>query len=51
MTRIFWGLLHKSVPREFLTLPFDRFWLRIRGDIRNQQDFLTDEGSFLLNIR
>jgi hypothetical protein len=33
------GLLHKSVPHESLTLPFEpfRFWLLIRGDIRNRK--------------
>ncbi len=31
------GILQKLVPHRSLTLPFElfRFWLRIRGDIRN----------------
>jgi hypothetical protein len=35
----FLGFLHKSVPHEYLTLPFEpfQFCLRIRGDIRNQK--------------
>jgi hypothetical protein len=33
----FLGFLQKLVPHRSLTLPFEpfRFWLRIRGDIRN----------------
>jgi hypothetical protein len=39
MRRIFWFFFQKLVPHRFLTLPFEpfRFWLRIRGDIRNQK--------------
>jgi hypothetical protein len=35
----FLGFLHKSVWHRSLTLHFDpfRFWLRIRGDIRNKK--------------
>jgi hypothetical protein len=35
----FLGFLQKLVPHRSLTLPFEpfRFWLRIRGDIRNQK--------------
>ncbi len=34
----FLGFLHKSVPHESLTLPFEpfQFWLRIRGDIEKR---------------
>ncbi len=45
----FLGLLHKSVPHETFTLPFEpfRFWLRIRGDIRNRKTTprLAESGS------
>jgi hypothetical protein len=36
----FLGFLQKLVPHRSLTLPFEpfRFWLRIRGDIRNQME-------------
>ncbi len=35
----FLGFLQKLVPHRSLTLPFEpfRFWLRIRGDIRNRK--------------
>jgi hypothetical protein len=35
----FLGFLQKLVPHRSLTLPFEpfRFWLRIRGDIRNKK--------------
>jgi hypothetical protein len=35
----FLGFLHKLDPHRSLTLPFEpfRFWLRIRGDIRNRK--------------
>ncbi len=35
----FLGFLQKLGPPRFLTLPFEpfRFWLRIRGDIRNRK--------------
>jgi hypothetical protein len=35
----FLGILQKLVPHRSLTLPFElfRFWLQIRGDIRNQK--------------
>jgi hypothetical protein len=35
----FLGILHKSVRHRSLTLHFEqfRFWLRIRGDIRNRK--------------
>jgi hypothetical protein len=45
----FLGFLQNLVPHESLTLPFDpfRFWLRIRGDIRNRKTTprLTELGS------
>jgi hypothetical protein len=36
----FLGFLQKLVPHRSLTLPFEpfRFWLRIRGDIRNRKN-------------
>ncbi len=39
----FLGFLHKLDPHRSLTLPFElfRFWLRIRGDIRNRIDKIT----------
>ncbi len=35
----FLGFFQKLVPHRSLTLPFEpfRFWLRIRGDIRNRK--------------
>ncbi len=35
----FLGSLQKLVPHRYLTLPFEpfRYWLRIRGDIRNRK--------------
>jgi len=49
MRRIFWGFLQKLGPHRSLTLPFEpfRFWLRIRGDIRNQKTTprLAESGS------
>jgi hypothetical protein len=38
----FLGFLQKLVPQRSLTLPFEpfRFWLRIRGDIRNRESLL-----------
>ncbi len=45
----FLGFLQKLVPHRSLILPFEpfRFWLRIRGDIRNQKTTprLGDSGS------
>jgi hypothetical protein len=40
MKRFFLGFLHKLVPHESLTLPFEpfRIWLQIRGDIRNKKN-------------
>ncbi len=42
----FLGFLQKLVPHRSLTLPFEsfRFWLRIRGDIRNRKQ-LDELGS------
>jgi hypothetical protein len=50
----FLGFLQKLVPHRSLTLliePF-RFWLRIRGDIRNRKKTLRlgESGSRLLNV-
>ncbi len=61
----FLGLLRKLVPHRSLTLPFEpfRFWLRIRGDIRNRKMTPTrrtgesmtrrlgESGSRLLNVK
>ncbi len=48
----FLGFLHKSVPHESLTLPFEpfRYWLRIREDIpiRKTTPHITDTESQLL---
>ncbi len=45
----FMGFLHKSIPHESCTPPFEpfRFWLRIRGDIRNRRTTprLAESGS------
>jgi hypothetical protein len=49
----FLGFLQKWVPHRSLTLPFEpfQFWLRIRGDIRNQKTTprLAESGSRLLS--
>jgi len=46
--------LQKLVPHRSLTLPFEpfRFWLRIRGDIRNRKTTirLGESESRLLNV-
>ncbi len=41
----FLGFLQKLVPHRSLTLPFElfRFWLRIRGDIRNRKRIAESE--------
>jgi hypothetical protein len=45
----FLGVLQKLVPHRSLALPFEpfRFWLRIRGDIRNRKTTtsLSESGS------
>ncbi len=43
----FLGFLQKLGPHRSLTLPFEpfRFWLRIRGDIRNRKKQLPDSAS------
>ena len=50
----FLGFLQKLGPHRSLTLPFEpfRFWLRIRGDIRNRKTTprLGKSGSRLLNV-
>jgi hypothetical protein len=50
----FLGFLQKLVPHRSLTLPFEpfQFWLRIRGDIRNQKTTLRlgESESRLLNV-
>ena len=50
----FLGFLQKLVPLRSLTLPFEpfRYWLRIRGDIRNRKTTprLGKSGSRLLNV-
>ncbi len=50
----FLGFLQKLVPHRSLTLPFEpfRFWLRIRGDIRNRKMTLRlgESGSRLVNV-
>ncbi len=50
----FLGFLHKPVRHWSLTLRFEpfRFWLRIRGDIRNQKTTpRLAESWYLLNIK
>jgi hypothetical protein len=50
----FLGFLQRLDPHRSLTLPFEpfRFWLRIRGDIRNRKTTLrpAESGSRLLNV-
>jgi len=50
----FLGFLQKLGPHRSLTLPFEpfRFWIRIRGDIRNRKTTprLAESGSWLLNV-
>ena len=50
----FLGFLQKLVRHRSLTPPFEpfRFWLRIRGDIRNRKmtPRLAESGSRLLNV-
>jgi hypothetical protein len=50
----FLGFLQKLVPHRSLTLHFEpfRFWLRIRGDIRNRKTTprLAESESRLLNV-
>ncbi len=50
----FLGFLQKLGPHRSLTLPFEpfRFWLQIRGDIRNRKTThrLAELGSRLLNV-
>ncbi len=50
----FLGLLQKLGPHRSLTVPFEpfRFWLQIRGDIRNWKTTprLSESGSRLLNV-
>ncbi len=50
----FLGFLQKLGPHRSLTLPFEpfRFWLRIRGDIRNRKTTprLIESASRLLNV-
>ncbi len=47
----FLGFLQKLVSHRSLTLPFEPFcfWLRIRGDIRNQKQL--PDSSRLLNVK
>jgi hypothetical protein len=50
----FLGFFQKLVPYRSLTLPFEpfRFWLRIRGDIRNRKTtpHLAESANRFLNV-
>ncbi len=48
----FLGVLHKSVPHESLTLPFEpfRIWLRIHGDISVIEKRLPESAYEFLKI-